>query len=167
MWPVTSPVPTRTWALAAGSALARPDMAEAFESLGDLLSEIASFAALLVFGALITPDRLSYLWARAVPAIVLVRPAALLRTPLSGRECVAAWFGPKVPASVVYGLLTLQSGIADREVVLDRVAVKIALSIVVHSSTEAPDNPPTGRQAGHQENDRSSSCVPAERPGRP
>ncbi|QYN20365.1 sodium:proton antiporter [Amycolatopsis sp. DSM 110486] len=165
-------------AFAAGSTLATVDKtaAEQFEPLGDLLSEITKFAALLVFGALITPDRLSHLdaggWVLAVLAILLVRPAAmllsLLRTPLSGRErATAAWFGPKGFASVVYGLLALQSGIADSELVFDLVAVTIALSIVLHSSTdvpiakllrvEPPDNLPTGRApAGdRQENDRS------------
>ncbi|HEY3692887.1 MAG TPA: cation:proton antiporter [Pseudonocardiaceae bacterium] len=161
-------------AFAAGSTLATMDRtaAEQFEPFGDLLSEITKFAALLVFGALITPDRLSHLtvggWIVAVLAIVLIRPAAmllsLLRTPLSRRErSAAAWFGPKGFASVVYGLLALQSGIADSEVVFDLVAVTIALSIVLHSSTdvpvakalrlEPPDNLPTGRR---QETDRST-----------
>ena len=154
-------------AFAAGSTLATLDKvaAEHFEPLGDLLSEITKFAALLVFGALITPDRLSHLsaggWVLAVLAIILVRPAAmalsLLRTPMAGRErAAAAWFGPKGFASVVYGLLALQSGIPDAELVFDLVAVTIALSIVLHSSTdvpvaralsfEPPDNLPTGRQ---------------------
>ncbi|WP_235211185.1 hypothetical protein [Nocardia brasiliensis] len=58
---------------------------------------------------------------------------------------------------MVYGLLALQSGIADSEVVFDLVAVTIALSIVLHSSTdvpvarmlrvEPPDNLPTGKHA--------------------
>jgi len=117
-----------------------------------------------VFGALITPGRLSHLtaggWALAVLAILLVRPAAMLvslvRTNLSGRErLTAAWFGPKGFASVVYGLLALQSGIPDSEIVFDLVAVTIALSIVLHSSTdvpiaralrvEPPDNLPCGQ----------------------
>ncbi|WP_410645300.1 cation:proton antiporter [Amycolatopsis sp. lyj-346] len=167
-------------AFAAGSALATMDKlaAEHFEPLGDLLSEITKFATLLVFGALITPDRLSHLsvgaWVVAVLAIVLVRPAAvllsLLRTPMSGRErSTAAWFGPKGFASVVYGLLALQSGIPDSELVFDLVAVTIALSIVLHSSTdvpiakalrvEPPDNLPTGHAArgeNRQETDRRS-----------
>ncbi|UJW31563.1 cation:proton antiporter [Saccharothrix sp. AJ9571] len=159
-------------AFAAGSALATMDRlaAEHFEPLGDLLSEITKFAALLVFGALITPERLSHLsvgaWILAVLAIVLVRPAAmllsLLRTPMTRRErSAAAWFGPKGFASVVYGLLALQSGIPDNEVVFDLVAVTIALSIVLHSSTdvpvaralrvEPPDNLPTGRHRSQDE----------------
>ncbi|UFS97041.1 cation:proton antiporter [Nocardia huaxiensis] len=136
-------------AFAAGSTLATLDKvaAEAFEPFGDLLSELTKFAALLVFGALITPDRLSHLgfggWALAVLAIVLVRPAAMLlsliRTPMSRPErAAAAWFGPKGFASVVYGLLALQSGIPDSTLVFDIVAVTIALSIVLHSSTDVP-----------------------------
>ncbi|MGH3624403.1 MAG: cation:proton antiporter [Sciscionella sp.] len=109
-------------AFIAGSVLATLDgvAAEHFEALGDLLSEITKFAALLVFGALITPERISHLtvgdWTVAVLAILLVRPAtmlfSLLRTTLPLRErYVAAWFGPKGFASVVYGLLALQEGI--------------------------------------------------------
>lgn len=153
-------------AFAAGSTLATLDhlAAEQFEPFGELLSELTKFAALLVFGALITPDRLSHLgwggWLLALVAIVVVRPAAMLlsltRTELPRSErLTAAWFGPKGFASVVYGLLALQSGMADRELVFDVVAVTIALSIVLHSSTdvpvarmlriEPPDNLPTGR----------------------
>lgn len=153
-------------AFAAGSTLATLDhlAAEQFEPFGELLAETTKFAALLVFGALITPERLGHLdvgdWALAIIAIVLVRPAAmllsLLRTELPRSErLTAAWFGPKGFASVVYGLLALQSGIADNELVFDLVAVTIAISIVLHSSTdvpvarmlkvEPPDNLPTVR----------------------
>lgn len=153
-------------AFAAGSTIATLDRvaAEHFEHFGDLLSEITKFAALLVFGALITPERISHLsvgdWAVAIIAILLVRPAAmmlsLLRTPLPARErSVAAWFGPKGFVSVVYGLIVLQAGIPAGEHVFDLVAITIALSIVLHSSTDVPvakalsvdppDDLPTGR----------------------
>jgi NhaP-type Na+/H+ or K+/H+ antiporter len=136
-------------AFAAGSTIATLDRvaAERFEHFGDLLSETTKFAALLVFGALITPERITHLtvgdWAVAVIAILLVRPAAmllsLLRTTLPGRErSVAAWFGPKGFASVVYGLLAVQAGIPSGDHVFDLVAVTIALSIVLHSSTDVP-----------------------------
>lgn len=136
-------------AFAAGSIMASLDRvaAERFEHFGDLLSETTKFAALLVFGALITPDRIANLsvgdWAIAVLAILLVRPAAmllsLLRTSLPWRQrTVAAWFGPKGFASVVYGLLAVQAGIPDAHHVFDLVAVTIALSIVLHSSTDVP-----------------------------
>lgn len=152
-------------AFAAGSTIATLDRvaAERFEHFGDLLSETTKFAALLVFGALITPDRIAELtfgdWAVAVITILLVRPAAmllsLLRTTLPARErSVAAWFGPKGFASVVYGLLVVQAGIATGDHIFDLVAITIALSIVLHSSTdvpvakalrvEPPDNLPAG-----------------------
>jgi sodium/hydrogen antiporter len=136
-------------AFAAGSTLASMDSvaADSFQQFGDLLSEITKFAALLVFGALITPVRLSGLtwqeWLLPVIAILLVRPAALLVSLLWSRmpareRFTAAWFGPKGFASVVYGLLALQSGIPDRHTVFDIVAATIALSIVLHSTTDVP-----------------------------
>lgn len=136
-------------AFAAGSTIATLDhvTAERFEHFGDLLSEVTKFAALLVFGALITPERLGDLtagdWLVAVIAILLVRPAAmllsLLRTTLPTRQrWVAAWFGPKGFASVVYGLLVLQAGLPTGDHVFDLVAITIALSIVLHSSTDVP-----------------------------
>ncbi|WP_231991663.1 cation:proton antiporter [Mycobacterium ulcerans] len=136
-------------AFAVGSTLATLDhvAAEQFQPFGDLLSEVTKFAALIVFGALITPDRLSGLswrdWLLAVVVIAVIRPAAMLlslvRTQLSRQErLTAAWFGPKGFASVVYGLLALQSGLASKELVFDIVAVTIALSIVLHSSTDVP-----------------------------
>lgn len=165
-------------AFAAGSTLVTldPTAAHHFERVGDLLSEVTKFAALLVFGALITPERIADLslgaWVVAVLAILLVRPAAmalsLVRTPLPGTErAVVAWFGPKGFASVVYGLLVLQSGIVAAEDVFDLVAITIALSIILHSSTdvpiakalsvEPPDDLPGGqrRDEGDQEETRS------------
>lgn len=136
-------------AFAAGATLATLDhlAAERFEPFGELLSELTKFGALLLFGALITPNLLSHLsameWALAVVIIVVVRPLAmwlsLLRTQLPGAEkFVAAWFGPKGFASVVYGLLVLQSDIPHSQLVFELVAITIALSIVLHSSTDVP-----------------------------
>ncbi|WP_099288242.1 cation:proton antiporter [Mycobacterium persicum] len=136
-------------AFAAGSTLATlvHVAAAEFQRFGDLLSEVTKFAALIVFGALLTPEWLSGLswraWVFAVIVIATIRPAAMLlslmRTRLTRQErLTAAWFGPKGFASVVYGLLALQAGIADRELVFDVVAVTIALSIALHSSTDAP-----------------------------
>ena len=136
-------------AFAAGSALATLGhvAAEAFEPFGDLLSELTKFAALLLFGALITPDRLSHLgwqgWLLAILAIVVVRPASMLlsliRTPMPRSErLTAAWFGPKGFASVVYGLLVLQARVPQGEKLFDLIAVTIALSIILHSSTDVP-----------------------------
>jgi NhaP-type Na+/H+ or K+/H+ antiporter len=136
-------------AFAAGSTLATisPSAHHTFEDFGDLIAELLKLAALLVFGALLTPQLLHRLpigaWVVAVLALVLVRPVALVlslwRTHLSRRETAAvAWFGPKGFASVVYGLLALAAGLDVSQPVFDLVAVCIALSIAVHSSTDVP-----------------------------
>lgn len=152
-------------AFVAGSALATMDkeVAHRYEPLGDILSELTKFAALLVFGALITPSLLGDLslggWAFAVLAILLVRPAvmllSLIRTQLPAEQrLTAAWFGPKGFASVVYALLVSQSGIPQSQTIFELAAVTIGLSIVLHSSTDVliakklragtPENLPTG-----------------------
>lgn len=117
------------------------------ERFGDLLSEVARFAALLVFGTLITADRLTAPglggWITAVLVILLIRPAtiliSLIRSDMPLRErATAAWFGPKGFASVVYGLLVLQAGVGGSGSVFALVVVTIAISIVLHSSTDVP-----------------------------
>jgi NhaP-type Na+/H+ or K+/H+ antiporter len=118
---------------------------EAFEQFGELVSELLKLAALLVFGALLTPDLFAGVgwrgWLFAVLALVVARPVALwlsfLGSKLGMREQAAAmWFGPKGFASVVYGLLVLSSGIAAADTIVGLVAVTIVLSIVAHSSTD-------------------------------
>lgn len=163
-------------AFVAGSALATmaPAAADSFQPFGDLLSELTKFAALLVFGALITPGRLTSLswqeWLLPIIAIALVRPAALLIsllwTRLPARErFTAAWFGPKGFASVVYGLLVLQSGIPDSAKVFNLVAATIALSIVVHSTTDVPVakmlrvEPPENLPSGTDEDDPQEAAA--------
>jgi NhaP-type Na+/H+ or K+/H+ antiporter len=136
-------------AFSAGAVLAAisPEAKEAFEPLGEALAELAKFAALLVFGALLTPRLFADLpwqgYVAVVLAIVLIRPASLLismaGTRIARREkLTAAWFGPKGFASVVYGLLVLQSGIPQAEKAYTLIAVCIAFSIVAHSSTDVP-----------------------------
>jgi NhaP-type Na+/H+ or K+/H+ antiporter len=78
-----------------------------------------------------------------VLAIVLIRPASLLLSLLGTRftrqeKLVAAWFGPKGFASVVYGLLVLQAGIPQGEEAFTLIAVCIGFSIIAHSSTDVP-----------------------------
>ncbi|MFC8588187.1 cation:proton antiporter [Streptomyces sp. NPDC057217] len=136
-------------AFSAGAVLAAvaPESHKAFEPLGESLAELAKFAALLVFGALLTPQLFGDLswggYAVAVLAIVLIRPGSLLLslwgTRIDRREkFVAAWFGPKGFASVVYGLLVLQAGIPQGQEAYTLIAVCIAFSIVAHSSTDVP-----------------------------
>jgi NhaP-type Na+/H+ or K+/H+ antiporter len=118
---------------------------EAFHDFGELVAELLKLAALLVFGALISPAFLGEIpwtgWVFAVLALVVARPVALwvsfLGTGLTAREQAAAmWFGPKGFASVVYGLLVLNSGITAANEIFHLVALTITLSIVAHSSTD-------------------------------
>ncbi|HLL37487.1 MAG TPA: cation:proton antiporter [Streptomyces sp.] len=136
-------------AFSAGAVLTAvsPAAKTAFEPLGEALAELAKFAALLVFGALLTPQLFGDLsfggYLAVVLAIVLIRPASLLISLVGTRfdrreKLVAAWFGPKGFASVVYGLLVLQAGIPQGEEAYTLIAVCIAFSIVAHSSTDVP-----------------------------
>lgn len=133
----------------AGATIASlsPSTAEVFEPLGEQVSELLKFAAVLVFGGLLTPDLLARVpaggWVIALLSLVLIRPASLalslLRSGLPRRELLAAaWFGPKGFASVVYGLLVVQSGIAEASQIFAIVAVTIAVSIAAHSTTDVP-----------------------------
>ncbi len=140
-------------AFAAGITVATvgPEARAAFHRFGELVSELLKLAALLVFGALISPEFLAqipasgYLFALLV--LVAVRPAALLLSligsPLGWPERgVAAWFGPKGFASVVFGLLILKaakSNSADwiwADKLFHLIALCIAASILAHSSTD-------------------------------
>lgn len=136
-------------AFAAGITLATtaPRASRAFDEFGELVSELTKFAAVLVFGALLTPAFFGNLslgeWLVALVSLLLVRPASVLlslwRVDLSRRErYAAAWFGPKGFASVVYGLLVVQSGIPAAGTVFELVALAIAVSIVAHSMSDVP-----------------------------
>jgi sodium/hydrogen antiporter len=122
-----------------------PRQRAAFEHFGEHIAELFKLAALLVFGALISWEFLAEIswqgWLFAVLAIFVARPVALwlsfLRSGLDLREQAAAmWFGPKGFASVVYGLLVLESGIAAADEIFHLVAVTIVISILLHSSTD-------------------------------
>lgn len=127
-------------------ANAGPGFREEFEQFGELVSELLKLAAILVFGALITPTflfgEITWTgWIFAILAIVAARPLALLvsflGTRLPAKEQLAAmWFGPKGFASVVYGLLVLQSGVEGSDELFHLVALVIVLSILAHSSTD-------------------------------
>lgn len=53
-------------------------------------------------------------------------------------QAVAAWFGPKGFASVVYGLLILEAGVEGADEMFHVVALVIFASILAHSSTDVP-----------------------------
>lgn len=137
-------------AFSAGMTLASvtPAAREDFRHFGETLAELAKLAALLVFGALISPRFLTEIsfsgYGFALLALFVARPVALLLA-LYGSELdwreqfVAAWFGPKGFASVVYGLLALTMiGGARGEVMFHLIALTITLSILAHSSSDVP-----------------------------
>jgi NhaP-type Na+/H+ or K+/H+ antiporter len=77
----------------------------------------------------------------AILTVALARPIALLVSFLGSdidrREwAAAAWFGPKGFASIVYGLLILESGVGLADKMFHLIAIAVALSIVAHSSTD-------------------------------
>lgn len=135
-------------AFAAGITVATigPGLRHEFEQFGELVTELLKLAAIMVFGALITPTLLFTEipfagWIFAVLALVVARPLALLVSFLGaklslGEQAAAMWFGPKGFASVVYGLIILESGIVRADEIYHLVALVIVLSILSHSSTD-------------------------------
>ena len=134
-------------AFAAGITVAMvgPEVREAFHRFGELVAELLILAALLVFGALMSPRFLMEIpwtgYAFAVLVLVAVRPVALgialWGSHLGWREwAAAAWFGPKGFASLVFGLLVLKSGLARGDEVFHLTALVTTGSILAHSSTD-------------------------------
>lgn len=154
-------------AFAAGITLASvvPDMRDAFHEFGELVTELLKLLAILVFGALLSPALLGSVgvlgYVFAILLLVFARPAAvevaLLGSPLDWRErLTAAWFGPRGFASVLYGLLVLNSGAPHAQEMFSLIVVAIVLSIVAHSSTDVP-SPTTSAAA-------NSAPTPPSRP---
>lgn len=134
---------------AAGVTIAtvQPELRGEFESFGENLTELLKLAALLAFGALMSPALLTRIgvggWLFCLLALVLVRPAALAialaRSALPWRErLTAGWFGPKGFASVLYGVLVLRSAVPEATRLFQLIAIVIAASIVAHSSSDVP-----------------------------
>lgn len=128
-------------------ATVAPEMRDAFTEFGGQISELVKLLAVLMFGALVSPEFLAEVpWTGFVFGMLLLvfaRPAAvqlsLLGSGLPWEErLTAAWFGPKGFASVLYGLLVLASGVPDAQLMFHVIVVAIVLSIVAHSSTDVP-----------------------------
>lgn len=126
-------------------ATVSPAARDAFHRFGELITELLKLAAILAFGALVTPSLLAGVgvggWLFAVGALVLARPLAIVislhRSSMAWREQVsAAWFGPKGFASVVYGLLVLESTIPSAHRIFTLTVVTVMVSIIAHSSSD-------------------------------
>lgn len=116
--------------------------AKSFGKFGELIAELLKLSALLIFGAVIAPNFFAAIsgadYAFIFLAVFVVRTPAiivsLLGTELPFREkLLAGWFGPKGFASVVYGILILQVGLAH---LAHLVGLAVAASIFVYSSTD-------------------------------
>jgi len=149
-------------AFSAGITIASvaPQTRDAFHELGEFVSEPVKLLAILVFGALVTPSVLADVhiggYVFAVLVLVLARPVAvliaLLRSELpTGERLTVAWFGPKGFASVLYGLLVLDSGAAHAPEMFHIIVVAVALSILAHSSTDVPIAQRFSRMEARQE----------------
>lgn len=149
-------------AFSAGITLATvsPRGSEAFAEVGELVGELAKSFALLAFGTLVTAVLLGAVgaagWFLAALTLLIGRPVPVLVSLLGSgldqpQRRAAAWFGPKGFASVVYGLIVLESGIPGAETVFGLIVATVAVSIALHSTTDVPiadllgAHPDTGR----------------------
>lgn len=136
-------------AFAAGITIATvaPELRDSFHEFGELVTELLKLVAILVFGALISPvflgeiPALGYLF--AVLALVVARPVAIAVSFVGSRlawqeQAAVAWFGPKGFASVVYGLIVLDSAAPLADAMFHLVALAVVLSILAHSSSDVP-----------------------------
>ena len=123
----------------------RPEIRRSFEPFGEPLTELLKLAALLVFGAVISPRIFQSItgwdWIFALIALFVVRPVAigisLMGTSLSMREIlVAGWFGPKGFASVIYGIFVLESNVPNSQHLAHLIAIVVIGSMIAHSSTD-------------------------------
>lgn len=113
---------------------------------GELLSEMLKLAALFLFGAkAASASLISIGWSGlvfALAALFLARPLAMLMA-LFGSELptrerlVAAWFGPRGFASVVFGLVVHASLAANAELMFRIIASVVVASIVFHATTDS------------------------------
>ncbi len=124
--------------------LRRP-LSESFQRVGETFSEVLELVVLLVFGALLTPTMLREIGGWGYLFIILLllvaRPlsivVALVRSGFTRHERLAAsWFGPKGFASLFFALIVFQKGIEGSRTIFVIASVSVAISIILHSSTD-------------------------------
>ncbi|MEP7054191.1 MAG: cation:proton antiporter [Actinomycetota bacterium] len=122
-----------------------PQARDSFGEFGELLSELLKLAAVMIFGTVLTTQMVHTIsiggFVFAAAALLVARPVgiqiSLIASGVDWRERAAAsWFGPKGFASVVYGLLILESTTARSTELFALIATVITASIVAHSSTD-------------------------------
>lgn len=124
-----------------------------FEPLGELLVSLLKVGTIFLFGLAVSArvlasfQLLTLLY--ALLAIIVVRPLSIfvalvgsaLELPL---RAVAAWFGPKGFASILFGLFILHgghdvsAGAASAENLFRIIGLVVVCSILAHSTTDVP-----------------------------
>lgn len=133
-------------AFSAGVTVAtlRSNLSAEFRGFSESVASVFKFAAVFLFGALVSPQLVAHLgWGAylfAVLALVAVRPIALglslIGSQMDPRNFIAAaWFGPKGFASVLFAVMVLEQGSTDASEIFHVAALIIGLSMVAHSST--------------------------------
>ncbi len=125
------------------------DLRAGDEAVG-ALAELALFSVLFTDGQRVAVRDLRSAWRLPGRALVLGMPLTFLVTATAGMvllgvpwaeallQAAVAWFGPKGFASVVYGLIVLESGARHADEMFHLIALTVALSILAHSSSDVP-----------------------------
>ena len=71
---------------------------------------------------------------RMVPVAIAMAGRGAMRPTVA----FIGWFGPRGLASIVFGLLALERGVPDSEVLMTTVVVTVSLSVVLHGLTSVP-----------------------------
>jgi sodium/hydrogen antiporter len=125
----------------------RPDLGHTFEQRADDIVELVKLAVFVVFGSLLTFDRLfADGWAAVgivVVTLLLARPIAIWIALVGERVDTAtkafmAWFGPKGVATMTFSIFVLGQGIAEGERIFDLAALVVFCSIIAHGLTDTP-----------------------------
>jgi sodium/hydrogen antiporter len=138
-------------AFAAGVAVTALNrtLCECFLEFGQVIAEMLTLVAFVLFGALLSDllgdaDLLRAL-ALALLGVVIIRPLAVgsvLRLGRAGLSSYAlrfiAWFGPRGLNSLLFALLVVDAGVRGGEELLGMIGAVVIVSVLVHGATATP-----------------------------
>jgi len=134
----------------------RPDLGHTFEERAADLVEVVKLGIFVVFGSLLTVDRLfGDGWAAvaiAVFTLLMARPIAIWIALVGVRVDTAtkafmAWFGPKGVATMTFALFVLGSEVPEGERIAGLAALVVFVSIIAHGLTDHPGSEWMARRA--------------------
>ena len=123
----------------------RPDLRASFEHQSEDIVEIVKLGIFVVFGALLSVDKLFMDGVAAVAialfTLVVARPTAVFAALAGTRVGNAAkafmsWFGPKGVATMTFSIYVLSSTIDQGERIFDIAALAVLISIIAHGVTD-------------------------------